>query len=100
MALEDLVKQIFKAIGDKVFTPYDLIKYSTLVNLVSKKKTKREILSETYMCALLLPDNEIQEPNSLFSYVIKHPQVPGVDVIKNISVPRYKNYSVNTTHAY
>ena len=59
MALQDLVKQIFKVLGEKVYTPYDLAKYSTLVNMVSKNKTKREILSETYMCAMLMPDNEL-----------------------------------------
>ena len=53
------------------------------------------IFEDTYVCQFLASDNELADPNSYLTLVIKHPQIPGVDYLAGLKVPRKKHVSTN-----
>lgn len=57
---------------------------------------KMNMSNDTYICEILVPDNEITQVQSLLNVVIKHPSYAGVDFIRNLKVPRLKHASVNS----
>lgn len=53
------------------------------------------LLNETYMCAAYIPATKVTK-KEVFSFVIKHPELEGVDFLTSLAIPRHKHLSVNT----
>ena len=64
-----------------------IFKYAKMIEQCysSKQGTDYDkILKDTFVCGLFVPDSIITEKKKLLSLVVKHPDIPGVDLISNI----------------
>ena len=84
----------------QVYCPFSLEKYANLIDHHYSDEDRRNNLSDTYLCSMLLPDNVVIDPNNLFGFVVKHPELTGVDYMINMKIPREKHQSINTLHIY
>lgn len=70
----------------------DVEKYAELI--ATAQPSIGAQLRDTYLCALYAPDSTLDDQSSL-RFLIAHQQLPAVDFICNIKVPRSKHLALN-----
>lgn len=98
--ISNYVYKIMKMLKGNVHAPFSIEKYGHMIDNHYSDENRRNIISDTYMCSMLLPDNEVIDPNNLFGFVVKHPELSGVDYMLNMKIPRDKHSSLNTLQIY
>lgn len=92
--LSEMTEHIKYLMGSSVFQLLDLSKYAKLTEQIYGDNMTN-IFKDTYICTLFFKDS-IVDKNNLLNLAIKHPEIKGVDFIKNLLIPREKHLSVNS----
>lgn len=87
-----VVNEILKKYEGSVFCPFDLVKYVQMVD-IAYKGDNVEMLKDTYVCSFYANDSTY---NNMVSLAVKHVDIPGVDFLMNVKIPRLKHFSPNS----
>ena len=89
---QDWPEKLSRMIPKKAFEWINIKDYA---NIMDQTLTKEEIATETYMCAMFLPETQTKQLVEM-QVGVKHPDLPGVDILSK-NIPNVKHLSVNTT---